>query len=94
MSTQTLIKQPAESRLYSIDFSPLLAVGETVTGVTSVAATPSGLTLSGSPTYSGAFAQERISGGTTGVRYKVTFTVTTSLSNTLEGEGILSVQNL
>lgn len=94
MSTPSLIKQPGESRLYEFDFSPLLAAGEVLTGVTSVTVTPDGLTLSGSAAYSGATVQQRIAGGTTGTRYVVTVVVTTSLGNTLEVEGILQVRDL
>jgi hypothetical protein len=94
MSTPSLIKQPAENRLYSMDFSGLLAVGETIAGVSSVVATPSGLTLVGSPSYSGVYAMQRISGGTANTRYKVTFVVTTTAGNTLEGEGYLQVKDI
>jgi len=94
MPTPSLIKQPAESRLYTMDFSGLLARGETLAGVTSVTATPTGLTLVDPPTYSGVYASQRISGGTSGTRYTVTFLVTTSAGNTLEGEGILQVKDL
>lgn len=94
MSVQTLIKQPSESRLFAMDFSGLLGVGETLTAVTSAVASPSGLTVDASPTATGAFAYVRISGGTADIRYKVTFVVTTSASNTLEGEGYLSVKAL
>jgi hypothetical protein len=94
MSAPSLVKQPAESRMYTMDFSPLLGTGETLTGVTSVTALPADLTLSGVPTYSGVFAQQRIAGGTAGVKYVVTFLVTTSGGNTLEGEGVLQVKAL
>lgn len=93
MAVQTLIKQPAESRLYSMDFSNLLAPGETLSSVTSVTADVAGLTL-GSPTCSGVFAYSQISSGTADVRYKVTFVVVTSAGNTLEGEGTLQVKDL
>ncbi len=94
MSVPSLIKQPAESRMYVMDFSALLGQGETLAGVTSVTVDQVGLTLSGVPTYSGAYAQQRIEGGTSGTRYKITFLVTTTLSNTLSGEGILQVKDL
>lgn len=90
---QTLVKQPSESRLFSMDFSGLLASGETVSGVTSATADKAGLVL-GAPAFTTSAAQVRISGGTDGVTYKITFVVTTSLSNTLEGEGLLSVEDL
>lgn len=94
MATQTLIKQPGENRLYSMDFAALLAEGETLDNVLSVAATPTGLTLSGSAAYSGSIAQQRIYGGTAGQLYKITFTVTTTSGNTLQGEGLLQVKDL
>lgn len=94
MPTPSLIKQPSESRLYSMDFSPMLAHGETIASVTSCVATPVGLTLSGAPAASTVFAHQRILGGTSGVRYTVTFVVLTSLGNTLEAEGILQVKDL
>lgn len=94
MSTPSLVKQPSESRNFSMDFSALLAPGESLTAVSSVVAVPAGLTLSGAATVSGAVATQRILGGTSGTKYVVTFVVTTSLSNTLEGEGILQVKDL
>lgn len=94
MAVPSLIKQPAESRLYSMDFSPLLQPGETIASVVSVTAAPVGLTLNGSASYAGQKAFQRIEGGTAGESYKVTFVVTTSDSNTLESEGILQVREL
>lgn len=77
-----------------MDFSPLLAAGETITSVTSVVASPNTLTLSGPATFTGAFAVQRIAGGTAGTKYKVTFVVVTSMGNTLESEGFLQVKDL
>jgi hypothetical protein len=77
-----------------MDFSALLARGETLASVTSAVATPAGLTLSGPATVSGVLAQQRILGGTTNVEYKVTFVVLTSAGNILEGEGYLQVKDL
>lgn len=87
---QSFIKQPTESRAYTMDFAPNMSTGETITSVTSVVSTPTGLTV-GSNTISGQRAQVRLSGGTAGIAYNVTFIVVTSLSNTLEAEGILVV---
>lgn len=93
MST-TNIKQPGESRMYTMDFTPLLARdGESLVSAV-VAAEPAGLTLDGTAVVSERMAQQRIAGGTAGMSYKVTFTVTTSLGNTLEGEGNLIVRDL
>jgi len=90
----SVIKQPAESRLFTMEFAALLATGETLAGVTSVTDDPTGtLTLTGE-TYSGSQASVRIAGGTDGVTYKITFVVTTSAGNTLEAEGLLKVEDL
>jgi len=89
----SLIKQPSESRLYTMEFAPNLAAGETVTSVSSCTASPAGLTLTGAAA-SGTKATVRISGGTADTTYKVTFVVITSASNTLEGEGYLVVRQL
>ena len=98
MSVPSLTKQPAESRMFTMDFSGLLSPGETITGVTSVtyeeADGDATLTLSGAPTYSGVFASQRIAAGTANKVYKVTFLVTTSGGNTVEGEGLLQVREL
>ena len=94
MSVQTLTKQPSESRQYAMEFAPMLEPGETLTAVSSVAATPTGLTLVGPAAFSGSVAQQRISGGTDAVTYKVTFVVTTTDGNTLEAEGYLRVKAL
>ena len=88
-----LVKQPAESRLYTMNFAGLLEAGETVTGVTSVVDAPAGLTLVGSPTYEPTLAKQRISGGVDGVTYKVSYLVTTSAGNTLESDGFLKVRD-
>ncbi len=100
MSTPSCVKQPGESRLYSFDFSALLATGETLSSVNSVTYVGDGdpadtaLTLSGSSAIVGKTVTQRILAGTSGVRYKVTTRVTTSLGNILEGEGILQVKDL
>lgn len=87
----TLEKQPSESLLYDMDFVGRLDDGETITAVVSATGSPSGLTI-GSASYSGTRAQFRISGGTAGVTYKITVVITTSASNTREGEGNLFVR--
>lgn len=94
MGIPTLIKQPSENRLYTMEFSGNMAESETITGVNSVTVTPAGLTLSGSASFSGTQVTQRILGGVDGVLYKVTFIVTTSAGNILEGEGFLRVQDL
>lgn len=95
MSTEAnekLIKQPAESRLYSIDFANLLGTGESLSGTPTVTASPTGLTI-GTPAISGTTVQVRISSGSDGVPYKLECVVATSDGNTLEGDAILIVMD-
>ena len=99
---QTLRKQPDEDRLYDMDMSPRLAVGESINAEPTVTertvaedgtrTTSSDLTI-GTPSYSGAIAQVRISGGLDGVLYEVTFLCPTDASNIVEGEGLLCVED-
>lgn len=97
MSTPTLIKQPAESRLYTMDFTPLLSEGIVLASVVSVAqahdADADPLVIN-APTFVGPHATTRVSGGESGNKYKLTFLVTDSAGNTLESEGYLQVVNL
>lgn len=100
----TLDKQPAEDRLFDMDFAPRLSDGESLTGTPTVTeetvdqddgslTTTTDLTF-GTATVSGQIAQVRISVGLDGVLYKITFLATTDFSNTVEAEGFLLVQNI
>lgn len=93
MALILLTKQPAESRLYDFEFAGKMATAETISTVGTPTATPTGLTV-GATSSSGTIAQVRLSGGTTATEYLVTVTVTTSLSNTLELEGRLWVEDV
>ena len=86
-------KQPNESRLYTFDFTANLADPETITGVTGFAADTAGLTI-GTPVFQGKMVQCRISGGVSGVQYRLTVTVTTSDGNVLEGEADLFIREV
>lgn len=99
----TLTKQPAESRIYNMDFSPRIAAAEILTGTpvmtqrvvdqeTGVKTVTTDLTL-GVATVSGQIAQLRISLGLHAVLYEVTFLAITNLGNTVEAEGLLLVQD-
>lgn len=99
----TIQKQPAESWLYDFNFAPRLAVGETITSISSVTqqlvdqttgvrSATSELTISGQAA-TGQVAQARIAAGLTGKLYVITMVVGTSLSNTAEMEGYLLVQD-
>jgi hypothetical protein len=96
MTAPTLVKQPSESRLYSMDFSGLMAAGEFINGCALTPAhevtTPA--LVVGTPVYAGQIAQARASAGKAGTTYKITFVVTTNAGNTLEGEGNLIVREI
>ena len=97
-----LIKQPGEARLYHIPFTQELRTGETISSVTSVTQTNMGevtgstaLTI-GTPTLNASadIVQVRISAGTDGEHYKITATVATSQSDTIEVDVMLYVDDL
>ena len=88
-------KHPSESILFGVDFSKLLATGETISAVSSVSASPSGLTIGSGSANAAAFdnddgksvpigkgAQFRVSYGADGTDYTITVVVTTTNSNT------------
>ncbi len=98
-----LEKQPAESRLYDMDFSPKMiqspaeqitsvdSVGQEEVAVDGTVSPTTDLTFPSSATFSDQVAQQRIEDGNDGITYKVTYTVSTDLGNTLEAEGLLLV---
>jgi len=86
---QVLVKQPGETRQFSMDFSSLLDTAETISDP-SVTSTPTGLTL-GSATVSGSKILFNLSSGTHPVRYRIEVTVTSSGGATLVGDGVLRV---
>jgi hypothetical protein len=98
----TFIKQPAEYLDYDIDFSEFLADGDTLqsTGAPavpsplSVTAAPTGITLG--PTFvinSGLGIKQWLSGGTNGVRYKITLTATTNGGRIKQVEFVVRVKD-
>ena len=91
MADDILNKQPSESRLYDIDFSPLLATSDVINAVTSVTESPSGLTIGGASIAS-PLIQFRISGGTDEILYKITVIVTTTGGDILETDVRLRVE--
>ena len=88
---EVLVKQPGETRQFSMDFSNLLATSETIASPT-VTSSPSGLTI-GSASVSGSKVQFNISGGTHAVRYRLEVTVASSGGATLVGDGVLRVKD-
>jgi len=91
MSIPTLEKQPAESKLFSMDFTARLASSATIASVTSITAVPAGLTLVGSAVAAGKKVFQRISAGANLASHVVTIVVVDSDGNTVEGEGRLNV---
>ena len=87
-----------------MSFAPKMEDLETITGVNSVGqllvaedgteSATTDLDLTQPPTSSGQNAQQRIGAGLDGSTYKVTFIVTTSLTNILEADGLLHVCDL
>lgn len=96
MAIPTVIKQPSESRQYTMEFAALLGSGETLATVVSVVVdkiTSSPLVIS-STAVAGSQCTFRLAGGLNGTKYKVTAIVTTSGGNTLEGEGIVQLEDI
>lgn len=90
-------KAPADVLPFQMDFSALIAKGETVTGQT-VSCSPSGLTLS-TPVLVNNLVNEPkvvltyVSGGVLGTVYHLHFIVTTQ-TETIDRVGLLPVQEL
>lgn len=90
-------KLAGDIKNYTFDFSGLLAVGETISTQSVAAgvysgtdATPSAI-ISGAASASGAVVTQKITGGTVGVIYELTCTITTSTGETLLLSGLLAV---
>jgi hypothetical protein len=91
MSIPTLEKQPGESKIFSMNFTARIASSATIASITSITATPAGLTLVGSATAVGKKVFQRISGGTNLASHLITIVIVDSDGNTVEGEGRLNV---
>ena len=96
---QTLCKQPAEVRKFTMDFTNVLATSETLSGISSVASEKVGgytsdLGITNTALVGTTGVSMVISSGTTGSRYRIEVLVTTSTSQTLEGDGILFVSDV
>lgn len=78
------IKQPADVVDYDIDYSDWLSSGDTVASATSTVS-PTGLTL-GTIVVSSTSVKHWLSGGTSGVTYKVTVTAVTTGGRTVQHE--------
>lgn len=82
---------------YTFDFAADLASGETISTQVCTAAVYSGTDaspssiISGAATASGSVVSQDITGGTEGVIYQITCTITTSEGQTLKLVGLLAV---
>ncbi len=94
MSGDFSYKLTTENELFTFDYAPILRSGETISTATCTVQVkdgtdpnPSSIKV-GSPAISGTTAVQRISGGVSGVTYRLEMTITTSLTNvyTLVGD--------
>ena len=98
----TLTKQTGEIRFYDMDFTNVLGLDETITGVVEVVSyvylNPTDGNVDtlvvDSPSALGNRVQARISGGENGCIYKITCRVSTNRSPLVEGDGLLAIKDL
>lgn len=94
-------KQPAETLDYDIDFSEFLADGDTlvtagdppVPSPLNVVVSPSGMTLGPTVVVGGNIIKQWLSGGTDGVRYKITVTATSNAGRVKQVEFVVRVKD-
>ncbi len=95
------IKQPAETLDYDIDFSEFLADGDTLVTVgdppvpspLDVAVNPTGLSLGPTVVIDGKRVKQWLSGGTNGVTYKITLTMTSNAGRIKQVEFVVRVKD-
>lgn len=87
----TFTKQPAEKESYSIDYADDLVDQDAIASV-EVTVTPIGLTIASSLVV-GTRVKVLLSGGTDGVKYKITATATTDDGRILQDEFILKIKD-
>ena len=102
MILASFTKQPADNLDYDIDFSQFLTDGDVLASVgnpavpnpLSVAISPAGLTQG--PTFvteNGLTIKQWLSGGTSGVRYKITLTATSNGGRVKQVEFVIRVKD-
>jgi len=94
---ENLVKQPSEIRQFTMEFANLLSSGETISTISSISDEIRGGGVSDLTVYneavSGTTVVFWVSGGTDGQTYRIEIVITTSNSQTLEGDGLLSVRD-
>lgn len=86
----TEIKDPNESKTYTVDFSSFLATGESIATGT-ITSSPTGLTV-GAPTFGTSDISFTVSGGDQSVMYSLDILATTSVPNILNSYLAMYVQ--
>ena len=94
-------KQPAENLDYDIDFSEFLSDGDSlvssgnppIPSPLSVAVTPAGLTLGPTFVLNDRTVKQWLSGGTDGIKYKITLTVTSNAGRVKQVEFVVRVKD-
>jgi hypothetical protein len=82
MNINVPIKNPDESKIYSVDFSAALSTGDTITGTPTVVANPATLTIS-EITAGDDYVQFRAAAGVDGVMYTIAVSADTTLDSSL-----------
>lgn len=86
-----IVKQPNEQRNYGISFVNLITSTDTITAISTVSASPDGLTI-GIPAVADDLRVEfSVAGGTDGTTYKIEALVINASGETVEGDGYLYV---
>ena len=92
-----IIKQPSEVRQLTMNFASILSDGETISSIVSVTHEKTGGETSDLTVYNEVKTDTVVafwvSGGTNFVTYLVEITVTTSIGQTLQGDGLISIRN-
>lgn len=97
-ASERLCKQPSETRKLIMDFTSVLATGETISGINSinhemVGGNTSDLSITSSGLETSKKVNMWIAGGTNRQSYRIEVLITTTSAQVLEGDGILFVSD-
>ncbi len=94
---EILVKQPSEVRQYTMDFTALLSGAEVISSISSIGSTLRGGGSSDLTVYNEVKTDDSVvfwvSGGTNNSTYRIEIIVITDASQTIEGDGLLSVRD-
>ena len=88
----TYKQQPADNLDYAFDYTEFLQSGDSVASGT-ITVSPSGLTVTG-PVVSGKQLKYWVTGGASGVKYKVTVTMRTAVGRIKQDEAIFQIKDV